>query len=71
MITDPIAINLFFVKLEGELVGCPTCGVVTSPQDRHRVPLVDLTMVGRQFVLVWNKRRFACREPDCPKGNWT
>ena len=92
MITDPIAMNRFFVNLEGvqliqiddealvpevhvelvrEVVGCPSCGVVAVVKDRHRVPLADLTMVGRTFVLVWNKRRFACRESDCPMSTWT
>ena len=92
MITDPIAMNLFFVNLEGvrliqiddevvvpevhvelerEVVGCPTCGVVAVVKDRRLVTMVDLTMVGRNFVLVWNKRRFACRESECPTGTWT
>jgi hypothetical protein len=35
------------------------------------VRLVDLSMVGRQIALVWNKRRFRCGEADCPQGTWT
>ncbi len=35
------------------------------------MPLVNLTMVGRKLVLVWNKRHLACRESDCPTGTWT
>ena len=92
MITDPTAVNLLFVNLEGvrliklddetvvpelhiklerEVVGCPTCGVVAVVKDRRLVPLVDLTMVGRAFVLAWNQRRFACPENECPTGTWT
>ena len=59
------------VELERELVGCPTCGVVATVKDRHPVSLVDLTMVGRQICLVWNKRRFRSAEQSCPTGTWT
>ena len=92
MITDPTAMTLYLINLEGVrvlgiddeavvpevhvelergVVGCPTCGVVAVVKDRHPVTLIDLTMAGRQVVLVWNKRRFACREPNCPMGTWT
>ncbi len=42
--------------------------VVAWVKDRHPVSLVDLTMADRKIVLVWNKRRFACRELACPTG---
>ena len=92
MITDPTAMNLFSVNLEGarliqiddealdpevhvelerEVVGCPTCEVVASVKGRRLVLVVDLTMVGRKIVSVWNKRRFAYRESKCPTGTWT
>ncbi len=70
-IDDEALVPEVHVELVREVVGCPSCGVVAVVKDRHRVPLADLTMVGRTFVLVWNKRRFACRESDCPMSTWT
>jgi transposase len=70
-IDDEAVVPEVHVELERELVGCPTCGVVTTVKDRHRVTLVDLTMAGRMVALVWNKRRFRCAERSCPTGTWT
>ena len=92
MITDPTAMNLYFVNLEGvrvlgindetlipevhielerEVVGCPTCDVVAVVNSRSAVRLIDLSMAGRKIALVWNKRRFVCRERECDRGTWT
>ena len=70
-IDDEAVVPEVHVELERSLVGCPVCGVVASVKDRHRVCLVDLTMAGRQVALVWNKRRFVCKERGCPAGTWT
>jgi len=70
-IDDEVVVPEVHVELEREVVGCPACGVVASVKDRHRVCLVDLTMAGRQVILVWNKRRFVCKERGCPAGTWT
>jgi hypothetical protein len=39
--------------------------------DRPVVALVDLPALGRPAVLVWRKRRWRCRKPDCEVGTWT
>jgi len=70
-IDDEAVVPEVHVELERGVVGCPTCGVVATVKDRHRVALVDLTMAGRQIVLVWNKRRFRCAEQRCFTGTWT
>jgi hypothetical protein len=33
--------------------------------------LRDLEVSGRPTVLVWNKRRWCCKDPDCPAKTWT
>lgn len=70
-IDDEAAVPEVHIELERETVGCPTCGVVATVKDRHRVTLVDLTMAGRPIVLVWIKRRFQSKELDCPMSTWT
>ena len=70
-IDDETVVPEVHVEFEREDVGCPTCGAVAVVKDRRLVPLVDLTMIGRKFVLVWKKRRFACRESECPTDTWT
>jgi transposase len=70
-IENNAAIPEVHVELARTAVGCPTCGVIATVKDRHRVSLADLSMAGRQICLVWNKRRFKCAEVDCPTGTWT
>jgi transposase len=50
---------------------CPTCGVRAEPQDRMRVDVRDLACFGRPARLVWNKRRWRCRESLCSARTWT
>ena len=50
---------------------CRTCGVRAEPQDRMPVDVRDLACFGRPARLVWNKRRWRCREPWCPARTWT
>ena len=40
-------------------------------KDRAKVSLADLPAFGSPVTLVWVKRRWYCREPDCPVGTWT
>jgi len=51
--------------------GCPGCGVVGHVKERPRVRLRDATSAGRRVRVVWAKRRWACREPDCERASWT
>jgi len=50
---------------------CRTCGARAEPQDRMRVDIRDLACFGRPARLVWNKRRWRCRESLCPARTWT
>ncbi len=50
---------------------CQVCGVGAELQDRMRVDVRDLACFGRPARLVWNKRRWRCREPRCAARTWT
>jgi len=50
---------------------CRSCGVRAEPQDRMRVDVRDLACFGRPARLVWSKRRWRCREPQCRARTWT
>ena len=51
--------------------GCPDCGVVAQVKDRSVVSFCDLPVYGVPSTLLWHKRRWRCRDADCPKGSWT
>ena len=57
-------------RLEGPR-GCSGCGSRVRVKDRDPVELVDLPAFGRSARLIWNKRRFACVDPDCAVGSFT
>ena len=50
---------------------CRACGTLAEAQDRMRVDVRDLACFGRPARLVWNKRRWRCRESWCPARTWT
>jgi transposase len=50
---------------------CRTCGVRAESQDRMPVEVRDLPCFGRPARLVWNKRRWRCRENACNAKTWT
>lgn len=50
---------------------CRRCGVRAEAQDRMTVEIRDLECFGRPTRLVWNKRRWRCREQLCPAKTWT
>ena len=50
---------------------CRSCGVRAEPQDRMPVDVRDLACFGRPARLRWIKRRWRCREPQCPARTWT
>lgn len=62
-----------YVLVETKLgpVGCPTCGVLAESKGRRTTLVRDLEIAGRPTVLVWRKRRFACKDPDCPNRTWS
>lgn len=53
------------------VAGCPGCGVRAEAQDRMPVTYRDLECFGRPVRLVWNKRRWRCRDRDCETRTWT
>jgi len=50
---------------------CRACGVRAEPQDRMPVDIRDLACFGRPARLRWSKRRWRCRESQCPAKTWT
>src|SRR5215210_2079687 len=59
------------VESRGGLVGCGACGTRATVKDRPVVVLGDLASFGRPATLVWRKRRWCCRDGDCPVRSWT
>ena len=56
---------------EGHVVGCATCGVRAVGHGRSEIQVRDLPIAGRAVRLVWRKRRWLCRDPDCPTKTFT
>jgi transposase len=50
---------------------CRSCGVLAEAQDRMPVAIRDLPCFGRPARLVWVKRRWRCRQPQCAAKTWT
>ena len=50
---------------------CHGCGAQASVKDRAAVMLTDLPAFGRATRLVWHKRRWQCKQPECEVGSWT
>jgi transposase len=54
-----------------EIEGCASCGTRAESQDRMPVHVRDLCCFGRPTRLIWNKRRWRCRELLCDAKTWT
>jgi hypothetical protein len=59
------------IETVASVVGCRSCGVLAEIHDRLRVDVRDLPCFGRPARLVWLKRRWRCREEECPAKTWT
>jgi transposase len=59
------------VETPSRVVGCPSCGVRAESKGRRTTLVRDLEIAGRPTVLVWRKRRWICKDPDCPKKTWS
>jgi hypothetical protein len=59
------------IETTASVTGCWSCGVLAECQDRVRVDIRDLACFGRPARLVWSKRRWRCREVECPVKTWT
>lgn len=59
------------IETTATVVSCPGCGVRAEAQDRMAVHVRDLPCFDRPARLVWNKRRWRCRESLCAVKTWT
>jgi len=59
------------VETTAVLVACSECGCRAESQDRMPIEIRDLQCFGRPVRLVWVKRRWRCRQFDCPVKTWT
>lgn len=59
------------VETTADIVGCPSCGVRATGHGRSTVQVRDLPNGGRAVRLVWRKRRWLCRDPDCTRKSFT
>ncbi len=59
------------VETRNTVVGCADCGVRAVGRGRSEVQVRDLPVGGRPMRLVWRKRRWICRDPDCPTQSFT
>ena len=51
---------------------CPVCGVFSSSVKGHATTRPrDIPYGAAPVRLVWHKRRWRCRERDCPRGSLT
>ena len=53
------------------VTGCVRCGTRAQSKGRRRTKVRDLDCGGRPVVLVWEKRRWRCPDPDCDVATWT
>jgi transposase len=60
-----------WIETTVEVIGCGSCGTRAESQDRMAVEVRDLACFGRPARLVWNKRRWRCRDSDCTGKTWT
>lgn len=59
------------IETDADVVGCPGCGCRAESQDRMPIQIRDLSCFGRPVRLVWDKRRWRCREAECAMKTWT
>ncbi len=59
------------VETTADVLGCPSCGVRATGHGRSTVQVRDLPNGGRPVRLIWRKRRWLCRDPDCDKRSFT
>jgi transposase len=62
---------LVLIEIETRPVGCSACGMRAKSKGRRTSLIRDLEVSGRPMVLVSNKRRWCCKDPDCLAKTWT
>ena len=59
------------VETTADVVGCASCGVRAVGHGRSVVQVRDQPTGGRPVRLIWRKRRWICRDPDCATKSFT
>jgi len=62
-----------FISVEptADMVGCGNCGVRATGHGRSVIQMRGLPSGGRPVRLVWRKRKWICRDPDCAQKSFT
>ncbi len=69
--TDGVPV-VHLATADAEAARCPACQVMsTSPKQWVSTHPRDVPYGGRAVRLTWRKRRWRCRNPDCPKRSFT
>ncbi len=59
------------IETMNDLAGCHGCGVVATGHGRDVRTLRDIPIGGRPVELVWRKRVWICKQPNCPVVTWS
>jgi transposase len=59
------------VETTADVVGCASCGVRAVGHGRSVIQIRDQPAGGRPVRLIWRKRRWFCRDPDCSTKSFT
>ena len=59
------------VETTADVAGCGSCGVRATGHGRSVIQIRDLPAGGRPVRLVWKKRRWICRDTDCPSKSFS
>ena len=59
------------VETTASVVGCGSCGVRATGHGRAVIQIRALPCGGRPVRLVWKKRKWICRDPDCAAKSFT
>jgi transposase len=59
------------VETTANVVGCGSCGVRAVGHGRSVTQIRDLPSGGRPVRMVWRKRKWICRDPDCAAKSFT
>ena len=59
------------VETTADRAWCRACGVAAASKDRKTVGVRDADAFGQPARLRWRKRRWQCRQAECPARTWT
>lgn len=59
------------VETTASTASCPACGRAAAPHARREHLLRDLAHGDLPVFVLWCKRIWRCRHPDCPKRTWS